>query len=77
MTATSLPAVPQPEEGRYGGRAWRWYDGDEERLAINAETFSAPATVAHVFASGVELTAAQCREAAAVLLALADEESTR
>lgn len=76
-TATSLPAVPQPEEGRYGGHAWRWYDSDEERLTILDETTSAPATVACVYASEVELTADQCREAAAVLLALACAAATR
>jgi hypothetical protein len=75
MTATTinLPDVPQPRKGRYGDRSWRWYDDDEECLTIRDEPADYPNVAASLYASDVGLTPAQCREVAAVLLALADD----
>lgn len=73
MTATT---APQPGTNRFGERHWEWSDRDGVNVVtIDEETYQGAAASIQAFfdAGGMLASPGQCREIAAVLLALADE----
>lgn len=73
MTHTTQTDVPQPTYTQPDGiRRWSWYDDQRDQFLIDAGTSPDRAVLVASEPHGTWLTADQCREAATVLLALAD-----